>query len=79
MGDTSKTVYITMIRDPVDIFVSAWDYYKQGETYKMTIGKIGGLLDGSPTGQASLRLLSRAICQLWAKCDKTQANSAYRT
>ena len=56
MGDTSKTVYITMIRDPVDIFVSAWDYYKQGQTYKMTIGKIGGLLDGSPTGQASLRL-----------------------
>ena len=49
MGDTSKTVYITMIRDPVDIFVSAWDYYKQGGSYKMTIGKVGGSL----TGQSS--------------------------
>ena len=39
MGDTTKTVYITMIRDPVDIFVSAWDYYKQGGSYKMTIGR----------------------------------------
>ena len=28
-----------MIRDPVDIFVSAWDYYKLGGSYKMTIGK----------------------------------------
>ena len=39
MGDNTKTVYITMIRDPVDIFVSAWDYYKMGGSYKMTIGK----------------------------------------
>ena len=39
MGDTSKTVYITMIRDPVDIFVSAWDYYKLGGSYKMTLGR----------------------------------------
>jgi len=37
MGDTSQTVYITMIRDPVDIFVSAWDYYKLDGNYKMTL------------------------------------------
>ena len=37
MGDTSQTVYITMIRDPVDIFVSAWDYYKLEGNYKMTL------------------------------------------
>ena len=28
MGNNPQTVYITMIRDPVDIFVSAWNYYK---------------------------------------------------
>ena len=53
MGDTSKTVYITMIRDPVDIFVSAWDYYKQGGSYKMTIGKVGGGCDALPTDKSS--------------------------
>ena len=39
MGHSNQTTYITMIRDPVDIFVSAWDYYKLGGSYKMTIGK----------------------------------------
>ena len=39
MGDNNKTVYITMIRDPVDIFVSAWDYYKLIGNYKMTLGR----------------------------------------
>ena len=28
MGNNPQTVYITMIRDPVDIFMSAWNYYK---------------------------------------------------
>lgn len=37
MGDSNQTVYITMIRDPVDIFVSAWDYYKLEGNYKMTL------------------------------------------
>ena len=39
MGDTTKTVYITMIRDPVDIFVSSWYYEKMEGTYQMTLGK----------------------------------------
>ena len=34
---TSHT-YITMIRNPVDIFVSAWNYYKPEVSYNMTIG-----------------------------------------
>ena len=40
MGEPGKTVYITMIRDPVDIFVSAWEYYKLGSKYynNMTLG-----------------------------------------
>ena len=38
MGDSSRTTYLTMIRDPVDIFVSAWHYYKLGELYKLTLG-----------------------------------------
>ena len=42
MGDTTKTVYITMIRDPVDIFVSAWEYYKLNGNYKMTLGRNQG-------------------------------------
>ena len=41
MGDTTKSVYITMIRDPVEIFVSAWDYYKMDGNYKMTLGRNG--------------------------------------
>ena len=28
MGNTNRTTYITIIRDPVDIFISAWYYYK---------------------------------------------------
>ena len=39
MGDTNRSTYITMIRNPVDIFVSAWEYYKLGGSYKMTLGK----------------------------------------
>ena len=39
MGDTNSSTYITMIRNPVDIFVSAWEYYKMGGSYKMTLGK----------------------------------------
>ena len=38
MGDTNSSTYITMIRNPVDIFVSAWEYYKLGGSYKMTLG-----------------------------------------
>ena len=41
MGDTTKSVYITMIRDPVEIFVSAWDYYKMDGNYKTTLGRNG--------------------------------------
>ena len=43
MGDTTKSVYITMIRDPVDIFISAWHYYKLGSKYyhNMTLGMFG--------------------------------------
>ena len=39
MGHSNQTTYITMIRDPVDIFVSAWDYYNLGGSYNMTLGK----------------------------------------
>ena len=38
MGNNTVTTYITMIRDPVDVFVSAWEYYKFGGKYKMTLG-----------------------------------------
>ena len=38
MGDTSRTTYLTMIRDPVDIFVSAWHYYKFHRAYNMSLG-----------------------------------------
>ena len=43
MGDSLRTVYITMIRDPVDIFISAWHYYKLGSKYyhNMTLGMFG--------------------------------------
>ena len=40
MGDTNSSTYITMIRNPVDIFVSAWEYYKLGGSYKMTLGNL---------------------------------------
>ena len=36
----ARSTYITMIRDPVDIFVSAWHYYKLGGSYKLTLGTL---------------------------------------
>ena len=37
MGSREKTKYITMIRDPVELFISAW-YYSIHKGYKMTLG-----------------------------------------
>jgi len=37
MGNTNRTTYITIIRDPVDIFISAWYYYKLENRYQMTL------------------------------------------
>ena len=39
MGSAEKTKYFTMIRDPVEIFISAW-YYSIHKKYKMTLGRI---------------------------------------
>ena len=41
MGGPSRSAYITMIRDPADLFVSAWDYYQLGPRYyqNMSLGK----------------------------------------
>ena len=49
MGDPSRTVYITMIRDPVDIFVSAWEYYKLGSRYynNMTLGMFNAMYNNN--------------------------------
>ena len=39
IGDNSKYYYVSVIRDPVDIFVSSWYYYKLPNRYKnMTLG-----------------------------------------
>ena len=40
MGDNKKNVYITMIRDPVDIFVSAWKYYKLGNGMSLGLKEV---------------------------------------
>ena len=37
MGSRERTKYITMIRDPVELFISAW-YYSIHKGYKMTLG-----------------------------------------
>ena len=39
MGERPRTVYLTIMRDPVDIFVSAWHYYRLDNAYGMSIGK----------------------------------------
>ena len=39
MGDRRSTVYLTIMRDPVDIFVSAWYYYSLDTKYNMSIGQ----------------------------------------
>ena len=40
MGDNKRSIYITMIRDPVDIFISAYYYYNLGKKhYKMNLCK----------------------------------------
>ena len=38
MGDNAK--YVTMLRDPVDLFESAYEYYKMYRKYGMTLGNI---------------------------------------
>ena len=38
MGEAEKTTYITMLRDPVDVFESQWEYYKHEKLYGMSIG-----------------------------------------
>ena len=37
MGSRERTKYITMIRDPVELFISAW-YYSIHKGYEMTLG-----------------------------------------
>ena len=37
MGPDTK--YITMLRDPVDLFESAYVYYRMISSYNMTLGK----------------------------------------
>ena len=39
MGERPRTVYLTIMRDPVDIFVSSWHYYRLDNAYGMSIGK----------------------------------------
>ena len=34
------TVYVTMLRDPVDVFESQWQFYGLQSHYGMTIGKL---------------------------------------
>lgn len=39
MGDNEKTKYFTMIRDPVELFISAW-YFTLHNKYNLTLGMI---------------------------------------
>ena len=39
MGKGEAT-YITMLRDPVDVFESQWEYYMHEKLYGMTIGNL---------------------------------------
>ena len=39
MGEGEKTTFITMLRDPVDVFESQWEYYNHEKLYGMSIGK----------------------------------------
>ena len=34
-----RAFYFTIMRDPVDLFASAWDYYGLEKTYKMSLEK----------------------------------------
>ena len=38
MGPDTK--YVTMLRDPVDLFESAYEYYRMFRKYGMTLGNI---------------------------------------
>ena len=48
MGQGTK--YITMLRDPVDVFESQYGYYGLGGFYGMSIGIFGKLIDFLPEG-----------------------------
>ena len=39
-NDCGESLHDEEIRDPVDIFVSAWHYYKLGGSYKLTLGTL---------------------------------------
>ena len=39
MGGRNSTVYLTIMRDPVDIFVSEWFYYRLDGRYSMSLGQ----------------------------------------
>ena len=39
MGEGEKTTYVTMLRDPVDVFESQWQYYNHEKMFNMSIGK----------------------------------------
>ena len=41
MGKDAK--YVTMLRDPVDLFESAYEYYKMDSKFGMTLGNISPL------------------------------------
>ena len=38
MGGPNTSAYVTIIRNPVNVFVSSWEYYKLGGHYNMTLG-----------------------------------------
>ena len=39
MGPQETTTYITMLRDPVSVFESSWEFYQMSRQYGMTLGK----------------------------------------
>ena len=79
IGDSSKYYYVSIIRDPVDIFVSSWYYYKLPNRYKnMTLGD-------TKNWSIWTSVLSRRVCQStswiykeegkrWVDWDKSDIN-----
>ena len=64
MGGRNSTVYLTIMRDPVDIFVSEWFYYRLDGRYSMSLGQH----QVSFRGVSGCRFLQSHPCMLGPIC-----------
>ena len=64
-------VYFTMIRHPVDLFLSAWDYFKFGTAYNMTLEQFAKAFNTTSIGNVKDPIFCLMILEYQNKNLKT--------